>query len=686
MSRSKAIRGEPVAVSLQPCLSTRPEERLRSFLLSLGLHVVLVAVLISADLPGRPSGFKIRTAEDLLADSQIRVTLFAPREELPAVAPASETPKRAGAQRARERFRQKIVADEPNPQSLRQKIVGFAPDIEIEQDIPSPNLLAWNAPQVSRPRFQIEPARDATPPREALRPQAAPEIQSPRQAVPVLPAAGLRLRFQQERRAESAPARQALAPDTAPELRAAAAKIDLANLNQQPRLRYRAPETTPQATPSKPALPSAAAPNLNAGQPSVDIEALQQQPRLRYWAPETAGVAPGREAITAASAPAIEAKAPGVAGLETIQRQPRLRYQAWADKPAAPKRGALTPGQAAPQVKGSDRLGDTGSAAAVTALTGRDSLADTVKAGFADAASPAAAEGQGGPLEGPAGDGPSALVVGLDPDPNAVPAIPVGSRRGSFSASPDGGPGGGDLMIASTGAASLRAPNLSIQGGALPEPGALVQRARPEGPLGPGISPQPVTAKDAAALSLFDRRASVRDVGPPPVIDPDIDVRSKSPDILFLNREVFVLAVNTPNVTSFSGSWVIRFAERRLGTRKSDKSIESDQEDDPSRGKLSAPGPKHKVDPKYIRTAAEEGVEGTVTLYAVIKTDGAVRGIELVESVDERLDASAMAALAQWQFEPATRLGVPVEVDVLVDIPFRLAPPEERAKRVIQSF
>ncbi|MDA1312361.1 MAG: TonB family protein [Acidobacteria bacterium] len=631
MSRSAVIRDEQGAVSLQPCLSSRPEERLRSFVLSLGLHVVLVAVLVSVDLPGRPSAFKMRTAEDLLADSQIRVTLFTPREELPAVTPTAETAKRVGAKQARERFRQKIIADDPNPQSLRQKIIGAPPDIKIEHDIPSPNLLAWNAPQVNRLRFQIEPGRDATPRREALRPEAAPELQPLRQAVPDLPAApGPRLRFQYERRAESAPARQALAPEAAPELRAAAAKVDLANLHQPPLLRYWAPEIGPQAAPAKPALPNATAPNLIAGRQTVD--------------------------------------------LGTIQQQPRLRYQSWADKPAAPKRGALTPGEAAPLINGSDGLGGSGSAAGVAALAGRDSLAETVKAGFAATKTP------------PAADGPNSLIVGLDPDPNAVPAIPVGSRRGRFSASPDGGPGGGDLMIASAATASLRTPNLSIQGSALAEPRALIQRKRQDRPgsLGPGISPLP--AKDTAALSLFDRRASVRDIGLPPVIDPDIDVRSKNPEILFLNREVFVLAVNTPNVTSYSGSWVIRFAERRLGTRKRDKSIESDQKDDPTRGKLSAPGPKHKVDPKYIRTAADEGVEGTVTLYAVIRTDGTVRGIELVESVDERLDASAIAALAQWQFEPATRLGVPVEVDVLVDIPFRLEPPEERAKRVIRRF
>ena len=105
---------------------------------------------------------------------------------------------------------------------------------------------------------------------------------------------------------------------------------------------------------------------------------------------------------------------------------------------------------------------------------------------------------------------------------------------------------------------------------------------------------------------------------------------------------------------------------------------------DDSQGRLSAPGARLKVDPKYIRTAANEGVEGTVTLYAVIQTDGKVRDIEIVESLDERLDNSAIAALAQWEFHPATKLGVPVEVDVLIDIPFRLAPPEE--KRVIRRF
>jgi len=42
----------------------------------------------------------------------------------------------------------------------------------------------------------------------------------------------------------------------------------------------------------------------------------------------------------------------------------------------------------------------------------------------------------------------------------------------------------------------------------------------------------------------------------------------------------------------------------------------------------------------------------------------------VVKGLDARLDTSAVAALTQWRFEPATRDGRPVELEVLVQIPF----------------
>jgi TonB family protein len=61
-----------------------------------------------------------------------------------------------------------------------------------------------------------------------------------------------------------------------------------------------------------------------------------------------------------------------------------------------------------------------------------------------------------------------------------------------------------------------------------------------------------------------------------------------------------------------------------------------------------------------------------VQLACVIAKDGRVSNVELVRGLDDRLNQSAEEALAKWVFDPATRHGVPVEVDVLVEIPFHL--------------
>ncbi len=64
-------------------------------------------------------------------------------------------------------------------------------------------------------------------------------------------------------------------------------------------------------------------------------------------------------------------------------------------------------------------------------------------------------------------------------------------------------------------------------------------------------------------------------------------------------------------------------------------------------------------------------VQGTVTLYAVIHSDGTVADIRVLASPDDRLDAFAKSALARWKFRPATRDGQPVAIEAVVMIPFR---------------
>ena len=699
MRRSEASteRRAEFAFTLQAALRSRPPGRLQSFALSLVLHIGLVTLLATIDVPRSPADLQL-TPDALLADERYKVTLYTPKTDLPSVLPLNEIDRRDGLERARHRFRQKIVADDPDPQSSRQKVVGLAPDIEIQQDVRSPNLLAWNAPTVNRPRFRMEPVRAKAPDREALSAVEAPRVEVQRQMPPSLLAGpGPRLRFQQEKKSEPAPAREALAPRQAPELQAIVKKVDLASLDRQPRLRYWTPEAESLTTPERQAIRVEAPPEIGVRPEAFDLGQVVSSPRLRYWTSGNNPEAPGRKAIAADNAPLIDTEMPGAAQVGSLLQQPRMRYQNWEDQPAAPKRGALTPGADAPTMDRAQGLDGDGTGGVVAGLLARNSLSEALKDQDFSAGSEAAgrrgplehsANGTGGTLVGPGNDGPAALVIGLDPDPNAAPSVPLGSRRGRFSATPDGGPGGGDLVVGAGNGAFLRAPNLSIVGGSPSQPGSVVQRDASDG-FGLVKPSSRNAGNDADALAMFERKWNVRELDSPPVIDPEqVPVRSKRADVLFLDRQVFVLAINTPNVTSYSGSWVIRFAERALNGKKRHDATrfgkENDEEpEDDSQGRLNAPEPRLKVDPKYIRAAADERVEGTVTLYAVIQRDGRVRDIEVVESLDDRLDGSAMAALAKWQFHPATKLGVPVEVDVLIDIPFHLAPPETRS---IQRF
>jgi TonB family protein len=116
-----------------------------------------------------------------------------------------------------------------------------------------------------------------------------------------------------------------------------------------------------------------------------------------------------------------------------------------------------------------------------------------------------------------------------------------------------------------------------------------------------------------------------------------------------------------PNISSYVGSWIMWFAERTPAFRRG------------GRG-LRAPVPLHKVDPKYLPAAIAERIEGKVQLAGVIRTNGHVDLLRVLKGVDPRIDRSAEEALLKWEFEPAERNGTPVEVDLVAEIPFLLAP------------
>ena len=236
-------------------------------------------------------------------------------------------------------------------------------------------------------------------------------------------------------------------------------------------------------------------------------------------------------------------------------------------------------------------------------------------------------------------------VVGLDPKDKST--IPANASPAEFSAGPilrkEGATSSGDVK-------GLSVPDIFVRGARDAKPD-LIARAY-----------APATSRENIRESMrhSDLGSRANTVQPVPMkMNGAIQV-SNAPDPRFQGRDVFMMAIQMPNLTSFSGSWLMWYAERDAQQK--------------GLGAVAPPVAYRKVDPKYIATAVEERVQGRVQLACVIKRDGTVAGVQLVRGVDDRLNRSAVEALAKWEFSPAVRNGEAVDVDVLVEIPFQLAP------------
>ena len=87
---------------------------------------------------------------------------------------------------------------------------------------------------------------------------------------------------------------------------------------------------------------------------------------------------------------------------------------------------------------------------------------------------------------------------------------------------------------------------------------------------------------------------------------------------------------------------------------------------------IMAPTILHEVKPDYTDDARRRGLSGDVVLEIVVKSDGRVGAVRILQGLGAGLDQRAVDAVRQWRFSPARRLGTPVDVLVEVAVEFRL--------------
>jgi TonB family protein len=89
---------------------------------------------------------------------------------------------------------------------------------------------------------------------------------------------------------------------------------------------------------------------------------------------------------------------------------------------------------------------------------------------------------------------------------------------------------------------------------------------------------------------------------------------------------------------------------------------------------IVSPRAVYSPEPEFSEKARQAQEQGTVTLSLVVGTDGKPRDVRVFCSSAPDLNDNAVAEVESWKFEPGTKNGKPVMVEIAVEVQFHLDP------------
>ncbi|HEX2453315.1 MAG TPA: TonB family protein [Vicinamibacterales bacterium] len=87
---------------------------------------------------------------------------------------------------------------------------------------------------------------------------------------------------------------------------------------------------------------------------------------------------------------------------------------------------------------------------------------------------------------------------------------------------------------------------------------------------------------------------------------------------------------------------------------------------------ITPPGLLREIKPDYTEEARRRNLAGDVVLEIIVRADGSVGEVRLLQGLGAGLDQRAIDAVKQWRFSPARRYGTPVDVIVEVAVEFKM--------------
>lgn len=234
-------------------------------------------------------------------------------------------------------------------------------------------------------------------------------------------------------------------------------------------------------------------------------------------------------------------------------------------------------------------------------------------------------------------------VASLHPTDATKNVVPEGERPGRFAKAPEtGAPSSGEVGKTS----AVVVPNLTIR----------EDKSKPV--KAPDLNSHPVLYAERVRTIPFSTlsvplRPSNRSI-------------PRTVEARFQGRNVYTMVVPIENLPAYSGDWILWFAERQ-----------------PVAGQnpvMRAPLPFRKMEAVEQKVQYNANAE-RVQIWAMLEKDGRLDQLAVSTKAGSDAEQAIVQDLESWEFKPATRDGVPIDVEVVLEITFNLLP--AAGKRVI---
>jgi len=89
-------------------------------------------------------------------------------------------------------------------------------------------------------------------------------------------------------------------------------------------------------------------------------------------------------------------------------------------------------------------------------------------------------------------------------------------------------------------------------------------------------------------------------------------------------------------------------------------------------GSVKQPQIYFSVEPEYTEEARRKKLSGNVEVYLRVDENGIPSHVRVVKGIGLGLDEKAVEAVQQYRFKPATKDGVPVTVEIHIEVNFQI--------------